>query len=100
MRILIFLSVLTFVACSNESKSSYLSDIEPTKEYFKNGQLRKIGKYNRKGLQEGEWKYYHENGQLKSIGIFIFDCPKPSSPIHSCMILIIFDFSKVHTRHR
>jgi len=37
------------------------------KEYYENGQLKIIGKYEN-GKQIGEWKNYYENGKLKAIG--------------------------------
>lgn len=38
--------------------------------YYKNGKLKKTGKYDANGKDTGEWKFYHENGQLESIGSF------------------------------
>ncbi|APG65649.1 hypothetical protein LPB136_09860 [Tenacibaculum todarodis] len=37
------------------------------KEYFDNGNLKEIGKYEN-DIATGEWKRYHENGQLSEIG--------------------------------
>ena len=38
-----------------------------SKEYYENGQLKKIGTISN-GIHIGEWKEYHENGQLSLIG--------------------------------
>ena len=46
-------------------KLSYAQD---QKEYYDNGELKSIGKYNSDGKKIGEWKTFHENGQLKTIG--------------------------------
>ncbi|PQJ77549.1 toxin-antitoxin system YwqK family antitoxin [Polaribacter glomeratus] len=39
------------------------------KEYYENGQLKKIGNFENVN-KTGEWKYYYENGQLSDIGIY------------------------------
>lgn len=38
--------------------------------YYDNGQLRSKGKFDDKGLKDGEWKFYHNNGQLKELSTF------------------------------
>lgn len=48
-------------------------DITDEKQYYENGQLKEIGKYERQEgsewkEREGEWKKYHRNGQLQEIG--------------------------------
>ena len=70
MRILIFLSVLTLIACSKEPKGPDLSNVEFTETYHYNGQLKSIGKYVNDKL-EGEFKRYYESGQLRQIVNFV-----------------------------
>ncbi|PIE47870.1 MAG: hypothetical protein CSA42_01170 [Gammaproteobacteria bacterium] len=43
--------------------------MEENKEYYINGHLQSVGKYET-GQEIGEWKYSYENGQLWQIGSF------------------------------
>lgn len=45
-------------------------EIGEWKGYYENGQLEYIGSYDREGNETGEWKYYYENGQLESIELY------------------------------
>ena len=48
----------------------YLNKNDVWKKYFENGQLMEIGKYNKVGLEIGEWNYYYQNGKLKEYRIY------------------------------
>ena len=71
MRILFFLSLLTFSSCYNELKSPELSNIEFTITYQENGRIKDIGKYI-DGYKEGEWKEYSiRNNNILNIGKYV-----------------------------
>ncbi|MFT4684883.1 MAG: antitoxin component YwqK of YwqJK toxin-antitoxin module [Flavobacteriales bacterium] len=42
---------------------STIANAQEHKEYYENGQLKEIGKYEN-GKETGEWKEYTENGKL------------------------------------
>jgi antitoxin component YwqK of YwqJK toxin-antitoxin module len=56
----LFLITILFINLSYAQKEH--------KEYYDNGDLKKIGKYDSDGNGTGEWKFYHKNGQLRKIG--------------------------------